>query len=63
MKKPDIDIGACSLCMGCVEICSEVFRYNDAGYIEVIDLQEYSEKGVDDAIMFCPEDCIRWQKE
>jgi len=63
MKKPDIDIGACSLCMGCVEICSEVFRYNDAGYIEVIDLQEYSEKDVDDAIMFCPEDCINWQEE
>jgi ferredoxin len=63
MKKPDIDIGACSLCMGCVEICSEVFRYNDADYIEVIDLQEYSEKDVDDAIMFCPEDCISWQEE
>ena len=63
MKKPNIDIGACSLCMGCVEICSEVFRYNDAGYIEVIDLQEYSEKDVDDAIMFCPEDCISWQEE
>ena len=63
MKKPDIDIGACSLCMGCVEICSEVFKYNDAGYIEVIDLQEYSEKDVDDAIMLCPEDCIVWQEE
>ena len=63
MKKPDIDIGACSLCMGCVEICSEVFRYNDADYIEVIDLQEYSEKDVDDVIMLCPEDCISWQEE
>lgn len=60
MKKPEIDIGACSLCMGCVEICPEVFRQNDAGYIEVIDLQEYSEKDIDDAIMFCPEDCISW---
>ena len=49
--------------MGCVEICSKVFRYNDADYIEVIDLQEYSEKDVDDAIMFCPEDCISWQEE
>ena len=60
MKKPEIDIGACSLCMGCVEICPQVFRQNDAGYIEVIDLQEYSEKDIDDAIMFCPEDCISW---
>ena len=63
MKKPDIDIGACSLCMGCVEIYPDVFRLNDAGYIEIIDLQEYSEKDINDAIMFCPEDCISWQEE
>ena len=63
MKKPDIDFGACTLCMGCVEVCPEVFRYNDTGYIEVIDLQEYSEKDIDDAIMFCPEDCINWLED
>ena len=63
MKKPDIDFGACTLCMGCVEVCPEVFRYNDTGYIEVIDLQEYSEKDIDDAIMFCPEDCISWLED
>ena len=63
MKKPDIDFGACTLCMGCVEVCPKVFRYNDAGYIEVIDLQEYSEKDIDDAIMFCPEDCISWLED
>ena len=63
MRKPDIDIGACTLCMGCVEICPEVFRYIDAGYIEIIDLQVYPEKEVDEAIMFCPEDCISWHEE
>jgi ferredoxin len=63
MKVPDIDIGACTLCMGCVESCPEVFRYNDAGYIEIVELHEYPEKEVDDAIMFCPEDCISWTEE
>ena len=63
MKIPDIDIGECSLCMGCVEICPQVFRYNDAGYIEIIEQPEYSEKDVDEAIMFCPEDCISWKDE
>jgi ferredoxin len=63
MKTPDIDIGACTLCMGCVEICPAVFRYNDAGYIEIIDLPEYPEKEVDEAIMFCPEDCIAWSAD
>jgi hypothetical protein len=38
MKKPDIDIGACTLCM-------------------------VPEKEVDEAIMYCPEDCIVWQEE
>ena len=60
MKIPDIDIGACTLCLGCVEICPAVLRYNDAGYIEVIELDQYPQKDVDDAIMFCPEDCISW---
>ena len=63
MKKPDIDIGACTLCMGCVESCPEVFRYNDAGYIEIVELEQYPEKDVDDAIKFCPEDCIAWIEE
>jgi len=63
MKKPDIDLGACTLCMGCVEICAPVFRFNDAGYIEIVDLAEYPEKDVDEAIMFCPEDCITWIDE
>jgi len=63
MRKPDIDIGACTLCMGCVEICPEVFRYNDAGYIEIEDRPDYSEKEVDEVIMLCPEDCISWHEE
>lgn len=63
MRKPEIDIGVCTLCMGCVEVCPEVFGFNDAGYIEVRDLPEYPKKDVDEAIKFCPEDCISWQEE
>ena len=63
MKKPEIDIGACSLCMGCVELCPEVFRYNDAGYIEIVELEQYPGEEVDEAIMLCPEDCIAWREE
>jgi ferredoxin len=63
MKKPEIDIGACTQCMGCVELCPQVFRYNDAGYIEIVELEQYPEKEVDEAIMLCPEDCIAWIEE
>jgi ferredoxin len=63
MRKPDIDIGACTLCLGCVELCPAVFRYNDAGYIEIVELEQYPENDVDEAIKFCPEDCISWIEE
>jgi len=63
MKKPDIDLGACTLCMGCIEICPAIFRFNDAGYIEIIDLPEYPAGEVNDAIMMCPENCIVWIDE
>jgi len=63
MKIPDIDIGACTLCLGCVELCPEVFRHNDAGYIEVVELLQYPEDDVDELIKLCPEDCIFWIEE
>ncbi len=65
MKKiPAIDIGICTKCEGCIEVAPQIFRYNDAaGYIEVIDLEEYSEEDVDEAIKICPVDCIFWEKE
>ena len=63
MKKPDIDIGTCTLCLGCVAICPQVFRYIEAGYIEVAELSQYPEKDVDEAIMFCPEDSIVWTED
>ena len=63
MKKPDIDFGDCTMCMGCIELCPEVFVYNDAGYIEINDLEEYPVRDIDDVIMLCPGDCITWVEE
>lgn len=62
MKRPAVDIRACTLCLGCVELCPEVFRLNEnTGYIEVIDLSVYPRKSVDEAIKYCPQDCIEWE--
>ena len=64
MKRPAVDIGTCTVCMGCVELCPDVFRLNeDTGYIEVIDLPEYPGDCVDEAIKYCPQDCIVWEEE
>jgi hypothetical protein len=44
-----------------VEVCPSVFRLNDAGYIEVVELSFYPEMEVNEAIKYCPEDCIYWE--
>jgi len=61
LKKPVLDIGLCTLCEGCIEMAPSVFMLNNAGYIEVVDLDSYPEDAVDDAIKYCPEDCISWE--
>jgi ferredoxin len=64
MKRPVVDIGDCTLCMSCVQVCPEVFRMNEAaGYVEVIDLDAYPEDCVQEAMKYCPEDVITWQEE
>ena len=64
MKRVVVDIGTCTVCMGCVELCPQVFRLNEnTGYIEVIDLDEYPEDLVNEAIKYCPQDCIEWEPE
>ena len=63
MKIPVVELSDCILCGVCVEACPQVFRLNEAGYIEVIDLTDYPEKDVNEAVKHCPADCIYWQEE
>jgi ferredoxin len=64
MKKvPVIDIGKCTDCDSCLELCSEVFtRNSETGYIEVEGLKEYPVELVDQVISICPADCISWDE-
>ena len=60
MKKvPVIDLGNCTDCESCLEICPSIFqRNNETGLIEVKELAEYPEEDVLKAISVCPADCI-----
>ncbi|MDD2604519.1 MAG: ferredoxin [Desulfobacterales bacterium] len=60
--RPVVDLGGCSLCEGCIAVCPTVFRLNDAGFIEVIESDDYPRDEVDEAIKNCPEDCIQWEE-
>jgi ferredoxin len=60
MRVPIVELSDCIVCGVCVETSPQVFRLNDAGYIEVIDMVEYPETEVNDAIKYCPVNCIYW---
>jgi ferredoxin len=61
MRIPVVDIAACTLCMGCVEVCPEVFQLNETlGMIEVADLETFPQSSVAEAMKYCPEDAIEW---
>lgn len=63
MKVPTLDLGCCTRCDGCLSVCPEVFRFNEAtSMIEVVDLESYPQACVDEAIKDCPEDCITWEE-
>ena len=63
MKIPVIDLGECTDCEACLDFCPTVFRRNDAGYIEVVELSDYPKEEVDEAIKNCPADCITWEED
>jgi ferredoxin len=63
MKRPVIELSDCIHCDVCVAVCPEVFRWNGAGYIEVIDLSAYPDETVNEAIKNCPADCIHWESD
>jgi ferredoxin len=61
MNRPVVDLGTCTLCMGCVAICPELFHLNQLGYIAVVEREAYPEACVDEAIKYCPVDAIAWE--
>ena len=60
MKLPLVELSNCISCGVCVEVSPEVFRLNDTGYIEITELEIYPEDEVNEAIKYCPTDCINW---
>jgi len=40
-----------------------VFRLNEAGYVEVAELSCYPKPDIEEAIKYCPEDCIYWKED
>ncbi len=63
MKTPVIELSECILCGVCVDACPEVFQINEtAGFVSVAELPLYPETEIDEAIIYCPVDCIFWDE-
>lgn len=60
---PSVDMGGCTGCNSCLEVCPSVFRYNDdTGWIEVVEADFYPEEQVREAMVLCPGKCISWEE-
>ncbi len=61
MKTPVIDLSCCILCEICIELAPHAFKINDAGFIETLVLDDYSDQDIHEAIINCPHNCIIWE--
>ena len=62
-KKPAIDLSDCTRCGVCFDTSGTIFEMSDAGFIQVVERADYPEDEVNEAIKYCPEDCIYWEEE
>lgn len=51
---------SCIWCSACVAISWDVFEMNESWKSEVISLDSYENLWVEDSIMACPVECIKW---
>lgn len=62
-KKVIIDTEECIGCESCVELCPEVFEFDEGQEkAVVISADSYDETCVDEAIETCPVECIHWEE-
>lgn len=57
-NKPVVDLSECTLCGICTDVYPDIFTMNDAGFVDVVECDDYPEEDVLDAIKNCPADCI-----
>ena len=63
-KKVVIDDDECVGCQSCVELCPDVFGFNEeTEKAEVLQAEGGDEDCIDEAIESCPVECIDWEED
>jgi ferredoxin len=63
-KRVVIDSEECVGCQTCVELCPDVFSFNDASEkAEVIKEEGGPEDCIEEAMSSCPVECIKWEED
>jgi ferredoxin len=63
-KRVIIETEECVGCQTCVELCPDVFAFNDASEkAEVIQEEGGPEDCIEEAMSSCPVDCIKWEED
>lgn len=60
--KPVVDLSECTQCGICTELHPGIFFMNDAGFVQVAEMETYPEADVLDAVKNCPADCIHLEQ-
>jgi ferredoxin len=62
-KKVYIETEACIGCESCVELCPEVFGFDEASEKAFVRAPEGADEAcIDEAMETCPVECIHWEK-
>jgi ferredoxin len=63
-KYIDVDTDACVACGTCVDICPNVFQFNESNLtVSVMEQYSVSEDELEEAIQSCPAHCISWVRQ
>lgn len=62
-KRVVIDESECDGCETCVELCPDVFEFDEDNEVAKVINPEADDECIEEAIESCPAECIYWEED